>query len=62
MKLWLDAQLSPALVPWLRAQFELDAHAVRDLSLRDAADFEIFQAARQANAVVMTKDATFLFL
>ena len=62
MKLWLDAHLSPALVPWLRAQFSLDAQAVRDLGLRDAVDTEIFEAARQANAVIMTKDADFAAL
>ena len=59
MKLWLDAHLSPALAPWLRAQFGLDAHAVRDLGLRKALDREIFEAARLADAVIMTKDADF---
>jgi len=59
VKLWLDAQLSPALAPWLRARFGLDVHAVRDLGLRDAEDVAIFQAARQAGAVILTKDADF---
>ncbi len=59
MKLWLDAQLSPALAVWLRAQFGLDAHAVRDVGLRDAVDTEIFEAARQADAIIVTKDADF---
>jgi len=35
------------------------ASAVRELGLRHAKDFEIFQAAREANAVVLTKDADF---
>jgi predicted nuclease of predicted toxin-antitoxin system len=43
-------------------RFELDAHAVRDLGLRDAEDFEIFTAARDARAVVMTKDSDFVDL
>jgi predicted nuclease of predicted toxin-antitoxin system len=60
--LWLDAQLSPAVAVWLRMRFELDAHAVRDLGLRDAEDSDIFAAARNAGAVVMTKDADFVEL
>lgn len=42
MTVWLDAQISPAMAVWLRMRFDLDAHAVRDLRLRDAEDPEIF--------------------
>ena len=35
---------------------------MRDLGLRDAKDTEIFQAARQAGAIVMTKDSDFAML
>ena len=35
---------------------------MRDLGLRNATDREIFFAARQANAIVMTKDADFVNL
>jgi len=35
---------------------------VRDLGLRDAEDIDIFEAARQANAVVMSKDSDFVDL
>jgi predicted nuclease of predicted toxin-antitoxin system len=56
---WLDAHLSPALAPWLAATFGVTAVAVRDLGLRDALDPPIFDAARAAGAVVMTKDADF---
>jgi predicted nuclease of predicted toxin-antitoxin system len=35
---------------------------VRDLGLRNAKDSEIFSAARQANAVIMTKDVDFVHL
>ncbi len=62
MIVWLDAHLPPALVGWLRDGFALDAHAVRDLGLRDAPDEDIFAAARNANAVVLTKDSDFLRL
>jgi predicted nuclease of predicted toxin-antitoxin system len=56
MTIWLDAQLSPAMAPWVWAQFSVTAVAVRDLGLRDSRDREIFFAARRAGAVVMTKD------
>lgn len=38
----------------------IEAHAVRDLGLRDAKDSTIFQAARAAGAVVMTEDGDFV--
>lgn len=62
MKIWLDAQLSPATASWMRERFGADASAVRDLGLSRATDAEIFEAARRANAVVMTKDADFVQL
>jgi predicted nuclease of predicted toxin-antitoxin system len=40
----------------------LSAVAIRDLGLRDAEDKEIFEAARQEKAVVMTKDSDFVLL
>ena len=36
-----------------------EVRAVRDVHLREAKDREIFEAARRAGAVVMTKDADF---
>ncbi len=63
MKLWIDAQLSPALAPWITDHFEgLEAISVRELGLRDAEDVEIFEAARQANAIVVSKDSDFVDL
>ncbi len=62
MKIWLDAHLSPILAPWLADHFGLTVQAVRDVGLRDATDSAIFQAAREAGAVVMSKDADFLHL
>jgi len=63
MKLWLDAQLPPTLARWINRQgLDLEATPVRELGLRDALDPEIFQAARQANALVMTKDRDFINL
>jgi predicted nuclease of predicted toxin-antitoxin system len=62
MKIWLDAQLPPMLANWLSATLGLEAFALRDLSLRDAQDIEIFEAARAENAVIMTKDSNFIDL
>lgn len=62
MVVWIDAQLAPALAGWLRDACGVDAVAVRDLHLRDAEDSVIFQAAREAAAVVLTKGADFVSL
>ncbi len=62
MILWLDAHLSPAIAPWLRMRFALDAFPIRDLNLREAEDAEIFTAARHAGAIVMTEDSDFVEL
>jgi len=58
--IWVDAQLSPALAAWIAAEFNHPAKAVRDLGLRNAKDKDIFEAARRANAIVLTKDADFV--
>jgi predicted nuclease of predicted toxin-antitoxin system len=60
--IWLDAQLPPAIAPWIERNFNTPCRAVRDLGLRDAADTEIFAAARLANAIVITKDSDFVDL
>jgi predicted nuclease of predicted toxin-antitoxin system len=57
---WVDAQISPALADWMRRSLGVDAHAVRDLGLRNAEDPVIFAAARAAGAVVLTKDSDYL--
>jgi predicted nuclease of predicted toxin-antitoxin system len=62
MKVWIDAQLPLTLADWLTATFGLEAIALRDLSLRDAQDREIFEAARSENAVIMTKDSDLIDL
>ena len=62
MIIWIDAQLSPHLAPWLVEAFRVEAKAVRDIGLRNADDREIFAAARAANATVMTKDSDFIAL
>jgi predicted nuclease of predicted toxin-antitoxin system len=63
MKLWLDAQLPPALARWINDQeFGLAAIPIRDIGLRDASDRDIFFKARLAGSLVMTKDRDFIQL
>jgi predicted nuclease of predicted toxin-antitoxin system len=57
---WIDAQLPPALAPWLTATFGVEAYSAAYLGYREAEDEVIFQAARAAGAVVVSKDADFL--
>jgi predicted nuclease of predicted toxin-antitoxin system len=60
--LWIDAQLSPALALWISDTVGVAAHAVRDLKLWEAKDLAIFRAAREAGAVIMSKDSDFILL
>lgn len=63
MKIWIDAQLSPAIAAWINRSFPgIQASSVRALGLRDATDAQIFQAAREAGAILMSKDADFMRL
>ncbi|MEO0760092.1 MAG: DUF5615 family PIN-like protein [Cyanobacteria bacterium J06648_16] len=62
MKIWLDAQLPPALADWLTITFSVEASALKELTLRDAQDIQIFEAAKLAKAIVMTKDSDFVDL
>lgn len=62
-EIWVDAQLSPALAAWINRTYDdIEAQSVRAVGLRDAEDEEIFQAARKANVIVMSKDSDFLNL
>ena len=62
MTIWVDAQLSPRTARGIATNFPVAAAPLRDLSLRDASDEEIFAAARAANAIVLTKDSDFVRL
>lgn len=62
MIIWLDAQLPPQLATWIKTEFATEAIAVRDLGLRDATDRAIFDAAREANAILVSKDSDFVEL
>jgi len=60
--IWVDAQLSPALAPWITQQFNIDCVSSRRLGIVKAKDLAIFQAARDADAIVLTKDSDFTLL
>ena len=62
MKFWIDVQLSPALAPWLNNTFGVQAFSLEWLGLQQASDRRIFYAAREANAVLITKDQDFVHL
>ena len=62
MKIWLDAQISPFIAPWLSSTFDIEAVALKNIGLRDATDRAIFLAARRAEAVVLTKDRDLAYL
>ncbi len=62
MKIWVNAQLPPAIANWVADNFKVEAVAVRELNLRDATDPEIFAAAKKETAIVMTKDSDFVEL
>ena len=59
---WLDAQLPPQLAAWLHSEFGHDAHALRELGLRDADDRTIFEQACKANVILLSKDVDFVNL
>jgi predicted nuclease of predicted toxin-antitoxin system len=62
MTLWLNAQLPPHLAGWIEQTLEISAIALRDIGLRDATDRAIFDAARNADAVLISKDSDFVEL
>lgn len=62
MIIWIDAQLPPTLASWIVETFSVTAVSLRELGLRDAKDIEIFEAAKQPNIVIMSKDSDFVDL
>lgn len=59
MIVWLDNHLSPALARWITTEFGHACLVVRELELARAPDGAIFQRAREAGAVFVTKDRDF---
>ena len=60
MTLWVDAMLPPGLARWIAETFDgVEAVSALRLGLVEAKDPPIFRAARDAGAVVLTKDEDF---
>lgn len=62
MVVWVDAQISPRVASWMADTLEVRAIHVSALGLRSADDPTIFEAAREANVVFITKDGDFVQL
>jgi predicted nuclease of predicted toxin-antitoxin system len=56
---WVDENLPPALGKWLTDQPGLRADHFRRLGLQETPDREIFLQAREAGAIIVTKDDDF---
>lgn len=60
MEIWVDAQLSPAVAAWVNHNFpDIKAQSLRSLGLLSSTDKEIFDRAKIAGSVIMTKDQDF---
>ena len=59
---WVDAQLPPALSRWIEAPPHIQVVHVSEIGLLTAEDPEIYEKARSAGAVVLTKDEDFVQL
>ena len=59
MKLWLDAQLPPAVAEWIASSFGVECEHIRATPWAQADDLGIFTGLRQAGQVIVTKDEDF---
>lgn len=59
MKLWLDAQLPPAIAGWVASTFGVECEHIRGTPLAQADDQALFAALRQPGQVIVTKDEDF---
>ena len=63
MKILIDAQLSPALGAWINKTFPIiEAYSARSVGLRDSTDVEIYDFAKSAKDIIMSKDSDFIQL
>ena len=60
MKLWIDAQLPPALADWIADRFGVEASNLDAVGLRHADDARIFAALREAGNVIVSTDEDFV--
>jgi predicted nuclease of predicted toxin-antitoxin system len=59
MTFWIDEQISPKFAGWLAQRFQVVCHSVDALGYFSTHDAEIFEKARAANVIVITKDRDF---
>ncbi len=63
MRIWVDAQLSPALAIWINTTLGFDCSSLKSLGLRDATDRQIYEkASLEESVIILTKDSDFLNL
>lgn len=62
MKIWLNANLSPVLAAWISKNFDVACYALVNLKLRDEDDETVFKKARDAKAILITRDFDFVDL
>lgn len=59
MIFWVDEQISPKFATWITQRFQVVCHSVDNLGYFNTPDKDIFEKAREAKAVVITKDKDF---
>ena len=59
MKLWIDAQLPPAIAGWIASNFAVECEHLRDTDLARESDERIFAALRRPGQVIVSKDEDF---
>lgn len=62
MIIWVDEHLSRRVAAWLQSAFGVEAAHVSELGLTSSLDEVIFERARAADAVLLTKDYDFVEL
>ena len=62
MKVWVDANLAPSIALWMTRMYGCEAWSLDRLGLLTATDLEIFEKAREDDAVILTKDVDFVDL
>jgi predicted nuclease of predicted toxin-antitoxin system len=60
--IWLDANISPAIALWLNDNFEFECKSCYILNLHKEKDITIYQLAKEANVIFITKNRDFVEL
>ena len=63
MTIWIDAHLSPSIAAWINRSYpQIRARSISSLNLQHADDRTIFESAKKAESIIMSKDSDFLRL